>query len=209
MHWVSQPGTSRQEMVRITEQVSRERFSIEDVRNLLLDTPDGRKVPLGELADVKTVATPNQILRENGSRRIDVGANVAPGKALGDVAAEVQRRLATVDFPVGYHPQLLGEYQEAQAAQNRLLLFAGVALVGILFLLTTAFNSWRLAFLVLLTLPMALVGGVLTSTLLNLFVTPSLYLRFGGRGRPAARNQGVPGPRRPLSWRRRAVVRSG
>jgi Cu/Ag efflux pump CusA len=63
----------------------------------------------------------------------------------------------------GYHPQPLGEYQEATSAQNRLRLFAGVALLGILFLLVTAFGSWRLAFLLLLTLPMALVGGVLAA----------------------------------------------
>ena len=139
------------------------RYSIESVRNLLIDTPDGRKVPVGELAEVKMVPTPNQVLRENGSRYINVGANVAAGKALGDVAAEVERRLATVDFPPGYHPQLLGEYKEATSAQDRLRLFAGVAVIGILFLLMTAFNSWRLAFLVLLTLPMALVGGVLAA----------------------------------------------
>ncbi|MFE9691612.1 efflux RND transporter permease subunit [Micromonospora sp. NPDC005806] len=139
------------------------RYSIESVRNLLMDTADGRKIPVGELAEVKMVPTPNQILRENGSRYINVGANVAAGRALGDVAAEVQRRLATVDFPPGYHPQLLGEYQEARSAQGRLRLFAGVAVIGILFLLTTAFNSWRLSFLVLLTLPMALVGGILAA----------------------------------------------
>ncbi|MET8834906.1 efflux RND transporter permease subunit [Micromonospora sp. NPDC004540] len=139
------------------------RYSIEGVRNLLMDAADGSKVAVGELAEVKMVPTPNQILRENGSRYINVGANVAAGKALGDVAAEVERRLATVDFPPGYHPQLLGEYQEATSAQDQLRLFAGVAVIGILFLLTTAFNSWRLSFLVLLTLPMALVGGILAA----------------------------------------------
>ncbi|WP_406038909.1 efflux RND transporter permease subunit [Micromonospora sp. NBC_00898] len=139
------------------------RYSIESVRNLLMDAADGSKVPVGELAEVKMVPTPNQILRENGSRYINVGANVAAGKALGDVAAEVERRLATVGFPPGYHPQLLGEYKEATSAQDRLRLFAGVAVIGILFLLTTAFNSWRLSFLVLLTLPMALVGGILAA----------------------------------------------
>jgi CzcA family heavy metal efflux pump len=139
------------------------RNSINSVRQLQMDAPDGRRVPLGELADVKMVPTPNQILREGGSRRIDVGANVAEGAALNDVVAEVQSRLATVDFPPGYHPQLLGEYKEAQAAQDRLLLFAGIAMLGILLLLATAFNSWRLAFLVLLTLPMALVGGILAA----------------------------------------------
>ncbi|MEU8300487.1 efflux RND transporter permease subunit [Micromonospora sp. NPDC048909] len=145
--------------------VPRARYSIESVRNLLMDAADGSKVAVGELAEVKMIPTPNQILRENGSRYINVGANVAAGKALGDVAAEVQRRLATVDFAPGYHPQLLGEYKEATSAQDRLLLFAGVAVIGILFLLTTAFNSWRLAVLVLLTLPMALVGGVLAAYL--------------------------------------------
>jgi Cu/Ag efflux pump CusA len=59
------------------------------------------------------------------------------------------------------------------------------------------------------SMAVVIIGGLVTSTLLNLFVTPSLYLRFGGRGRPAAPNQGVPRPRRPLGWRRRAVVRSG
>ncbi|TWP51286.1 efflux RND transporter permease subunit [Lentzea tibetensis] len=137
------------------------RFSVESVRNLLMDAADGRKVPIGDLATVKIVSTPNQILREDGSRRIDVGANVGEGKALVEVAQEVERRLATVEFPAGYHAELLGEYKEATSAQNRLLLFAGAALLGILILLVTAFNSWRLAILVLLTLPMALVGGVL------------------------------------------------
>jgi CzcA family heavy metal efflux pump len=141
------------------------RNSVEAVRGLLMDAADGRKIPVGDLAEVKVIPTDNQVLRENGSRRIDVGANIAKGKALGDIADEVQRRLATVELPEGYHAQLIGEYKEQQAAQNRLLIFAGIALIGILLILTTAFGSWRLALLVLLTLPMALVGGVLAAYL--------------------------------------------
>jgi CzcA family heavy metal efflux pump len=141
------------------------RNSVESVRALQMDTPDGRKVSVGELADVKIVPTPNQVLRENGSRRIDVGANIAPGTPLGDVADEVQRRLATVELPSGYHAQLIGEYKEAEAAQNQLLLYAAIALLGILLILATAFDSWRLAVLVLLTLPMALTGGLLAAYL--------------------------------------------
>jgi CzcA family heavy metal efflux pump len=139
------------------------RNSPESVRNLLMDASDGRKIPIGELADVKIISTPNQILREDGSRRIDVGANVAKDKALGDVASEVQRRLGTVALPAGYHAELLGEYKEAQEAQNRLLIFAGLALAAILLILVTAFNAWALALLVLFTLPMALVGGILAA----------------------------------------------
>jgi CzcA family heavy metal efflux pump len=136
------------------------RFSVESVKQLLMDAPDGRKVPIGELASVKIVSAPNQILREDGSRRIDVGANVAQGAALVEVAQEVERRLAQAQMPPGMHAELLGEYKEATAAQNRLLLFAGIAILLILLILVTAFNSWRLAVLVLLTLPMALAGGV-------------------------------------------------
>jgi Cu/Ag efflux pump CusA len=143
--------------------VPESRFSIEKVNDLVLDAADGTKVPLSAVADTKMIPTPNQVLRENGSRRIDVAANVAKGKALGTVAAEVQRKLATVNFPAGYHSQFIGEYQEAQAAQGRLRLLALVAVLGILLLLVNAFNSWRMALLVLFTLPMALVGGVLAA----------------------------------------------
>jgi CzcA family heavy metal efflux pump len=140
------------------------RYSLESVRELLVDAPDGRKVRLDDLARITMKPTPNIVTRENGSRRLDVGANVAAGTDLGSVATRVGNRLKGVDFPRGYHAELLGEFREAQAAQRRLLLFAAAALVGILLLLTTAFGRWRLAFLVLCTLPMALVGGVLAAS---------------------------------------------
>ena len=140
------------------------RYSLESVRELLIDAPDGRKVRLGDLATIKMTPTPNIVTRENGSRRIDVGANVAAGTDLGSVASAVENRLERVVFPRGYHAEMLGEFKEAQGAQDRLLLFAAAALVAILLLLATAFGRWRLAFLVLCTLPMALVGGVLAAS---------------------------------------------
>ncbi|TDO44375.1 CzcA family heavy metal efflux pump [Kribbella sp. VKM Ac-2527] len=138
------------------------RVSPHAVRNLLLDAPDGRRVSLGELADVRIVPTPNLVLRESGTRKIDIATNVE-GSDLGTVAREIERRLAEVEFPSGYHAEILGEFQEAQAAQNRLLLFAGAAVIGMLLILQQAFGSLRLAMLVMLTLPMALVGGVLAA----------------------------------------------
>jgi CzcA family heavy metal efflux pump len=140
------------------------RNSISSVRDLLLDAPDGRRVRLGELAKVQMRPTPNVVLRENNSRRLDVAANVA-GRDLGSVAREVERRLRQVSFPRGYHAEVLGEYQERQAAQRRLLVLSSVAVAGILLLLQKAFGSWRLTLLALLTLPMALVGGVLAASL--------------------------------------------
>ncbi|MET0476734.1 MAG: efflux RND transporter permease subunit, partial [Actinomycetota bacterium] len=150
--------------------IPRTRNSINSVRDLLLDVPDGRRVRLAELARVRMGPTPNAVIRENGSRRIDVGANVA-GRDLGSVAREVERRVGQVDFPHGYHAEVLGEYLERQTAQHRLLVYAVAALAGILLLLQTAFRSWRLAWLAILTLPMALAGGILATAATGRMVT--------------------------------------
>jgi Cu/Ag efflux pump CusA len=77
------------------------------------------------------------------------------------VVGDVKRALQKVTFPLGYHAEVLGEAAERQKAENRLLLFGAAAVIGILFLLQAAFRSWRLAILLFVTLPMALVGGVL------------------------------------------------
>jgi CzcA family heavy metal efflux pump len=138
------------------------RHSLTSIRELLIDTPSGGQVRLDEVADVRVVPSPNAIKREGAARRIDVGANVR-GRDLGSVVAEVERRLEEVEFPLGYHPELLGEYAERQAAQSRLLGFAVIAALGVLLLLQAAFGSWRLATLAFLTLPSALVGGVLAA----------------------------------------------
>jgi Cu/Ag efflux pump CusA len=138
------------------------RNSLTDVRELLLDTPTGAQVRLSDVADVRVAATPNLIRREGSSRRIDVGANVQ-GRDLGAVAADVERALSTVTFPTGYHPELLGEYQERQAAQAHLEGFAIAAAIAVFLLLLAAFGTARLALLAFLTLPSALVGGVIAA----------------------------------------------
>jgi Cu/Ag efflux pump CusA len=138
------------------------RNSPDSIAALPLDLPGGGHVTLGEVADVRVAPTPNIIEREGGSRRIDINANVREDD-LGTVVGEVERRLKDVSYPEGYHAELLGEFTERQAAQRRLLLLAGVAVLAIMLLLQLSFGSWRLAMLSLLTLPMALVGGVLAA----------------------------------------------
>jgi Cu/Ag efflux pump CusA len=130
------------------------RNSLSSVQNMLIDTPTGKRVRLSEVADVAIRPAPNSIPRENGSRRMDVHANVK-GRALEAVAREVQQRLDKVEFPIGYRAVLQGEYVELKAARERILAFTGLAL-GII-------RSWRIAFLTFLTLPFALVGGVLAA----------------------------------------------
>ncbi|MGB8384370.1 MAG: efflux RND transporter permease subunit, partial [Dermatophilaceae bacterium] len=102
--------------------------------------------------------------RQGDSRRLDVGASVE-GRDLGSVVNELNDKLKGVSFERGYHAEVLGEYNERQAAQSRLLTSSIIAGVLILLLLQTSFRSWRLAILVFLTLPMALVGGVLAAWL--------------------------------------------
>jgi CzcA family heavy metal efflux pump len=135
------------------------RQSLTNIREMLIDTPLGGKVPLGELADVRIVSTPNVIQRENLYRRIEVQANTR-GRDLGSVVHDIERGIEQVEWPLEYHAELLGEYAERQAAQRNLLLAAFVAVTAIFFLLYTSFKDWRLTILAFLTLPQALMGGV-------------------------------------------------
>ena len=98
--------------------------------------------------------------RESASRRLDITCNVA-GRDLGSVAREIERGVLKLDFDSGYHPEFLGEYAARQASQRRLFALSGLSLLGILLLLHIDFRSWRLTLLVFLTIPFALVGGVI------------------------------------------------
>jgi CzcA family heavy metal efflux pump len=138
------------------------RQSVTDIENLPIDTPVDGPVALGELADVRVVESPNSVSHEGLNRRIDVEANVS-GRDLGSVIRDVEAALAAVQFDPGYHPEMLGEYAERQSAQDRLLLFAFAALIGVFLLLQASFGSTRLAVLSFLCLPSALVGGILAS----------------------------------------------
>jgi len=138
------------------------RNSLTDIRDLLIDTPGGGHVQLADVADVTLKPTPNAIEREGSTRKIDVGANVR-GRALGAVVGDVEDRLAQIEFPLGYSFDLIGELAERQAANERLQGYAIAAGIGILLLLVVAFGSWRLAAVAFLTLPMALVGGLLAA----------------------------------------------
>jgi CzcA family heavy metal efflux pump len=140
------------------------RDSLTDIRHLLLDTPGGGHVELGQVAAVQIRPTPNAIEREGDSRRIDVEASVE-GRDLGSVVADVQAAVEGVDFPLGYHAELLGEYTERQSAQGRLLFLALLAVVVVFLLLRVAVHTWRLAWLTFLDLPIALAGGVIATYL--------------------------------------------
>jgi len=135
------------------------RNSVSDIRQLLLDTPRGGHVRLGEIADVSIAPTPTVIHHEGLSNRIDIVADVR-GRDPSAVMEEVDSRLEKIEFPVEYYPTVFGEFAEREAADERMLGFALAAAVGILLLLQAAFRSWRLALGFFLAIPVALTGGV-------------------------------------------------
>jgi CzcA family heavy metal efflux pump len=130
----------------------------EALRTLPIGTPTGASVPLGDVADVAIVAAPNEVKREGASRRIDVTCNVEGD--LGRVAREIESRVRALPFEPESHPEFLGEYAARRAAQTRLALLSAGALAAVFLLLHADFGSLRLAGLVFLTLPFALVGSL-------------------------------------------------
>jgi CzcA family heavy metal efflux pump len=134
------------------------------LRELLIETPSGGHVRLADVADLAVIPTPNAIKREGASRRIDVTCNVT-GRALGEVAREIEERVGKVSFTAGYHPEILGEWAERQSAQSRLGWLALASFAGILVLLLADFQSPRLVVLIAFTLPFALIGGVMAAWL--------------------------------------------
>jgi CzcA family heavy metal efflux pump len=138
------------------------RSNVGSVRELLIDTPDGGHVRLADVAEVRIVPAPNVVEREGQSRKIDVSANVR-GRDLGSVAQDVEKALQSVEFPLEYHAELIGEFAERQAAAQSLTLAGLVAVTAIFFLLYTSFGNFRLATLTFFTLPWALVGGILAA----------------------------------------------
>jgi CzcA family heavy metal efflux pump len=139
------------------------RQNVDTVRNMLIDTPGGGHVRLEQVADVNTKPAPATIKRDAAQRYIDVEANVS-GRSLDAVAIDVEDRLADAEFPLEYHAEVLAQTTTGQEINVGRVVGFGLAVVIAIFLLfQAAFGSWRLAGLAFLTLPVALVGGVLAA----------------------------------------------
>ena len=149
------------------------RNSLTNVQELLINTPSGGHVRLKDVAAVRIVPGITVINRDAVARRMDVTANVR-GRDFAAVAADIQRGIQQIDFPLEYRAELLGEYAGRLMAQQRVLAFAIAAAIGVFLLLQAFFRSWRLATAVFVTAPMTLVGGVLAA-----FLTGGGLLSFG------------------------------
>ena len=129
------------------------------LRRLQISTPSGALVPLHAVADVGITPALSEVTREGGSRKIDVTCNVRD-RDLGSVARDIQGKLAALNLGAGYHAEVLGEYAVRQEASRRLLEMSALAMLAIFLLLLVDFGRVRLALLVFLTLPFALVGAI-------------------------------------------------
>jgi Cu/Ag efflux pump CusA len=137
------------------------RSSISSINEILIDTPSGEQVRLGDIAEVRIVSVPAVIEHDAVKRYLDVKATVK-GRDISAVATDIRGRLATMEFPLEYHAEVLTSFVGQQSASPRFYTFAGAAVLLIFLLLQAAYRSWRLAFLSFITVPSALVGGVLT-----------------------------------------------
>jgi Cu/Ag efflux pump CusA len=132
------------------------------VRDLLVDKPGGGHVRLGDVADVRIAQTPAVITRDAVSRYLDVEANVS-GRSVGDVANDIEDRLANLSLPLEYHAEVIQQTTSGEINTGRMLAFALGAAIAIFLLLQAGFGGWRLAVLAFATVPVALSGGAIAA----------------------------------------------
>ncbi len=167
-----------------------DRKDIPTLRNLLITDGHGHRVRLGDVADVALSRTPNNINRENVSRRIVVQHNVS-GRSLGEVVEDVDRALEKVraSLPPGYSIRISGQF-EAQAKAARVVVVLSCLSLGVMFLLIFMhFQSANLAFQTLLNLPMAFVGAVVFILATNQTISIATLVGLISLGGIAARNK--------------------
>lgn len=130
------------------------------IGDLMIDTGDGRQIPLNYVADIRSTQGPNSISRENVKRKIVISANVAD-RDLRSVVNDIQARIdADIKLPEGYHVEYGGQFESEQAASRTLLLTSLMSIVVIFLLLFHEFRSVKESAVILINLPLALIGGV-------------------------------------------------
>ncbi|HNX50810.1 MAG TPA: CusA/CzcA family heavy metal efflux RND transporter [Thermoanaerobaculaceae bacterium] len=146
---------------------------------LLVSTPGGQRVPLGQVAAISESEGPSQISREKGMRRVVVEVNVR-GRDLGGFVAEVQERLAVLErsLPEGTWIEYGGQFENQQRAMRQLAVVVPIVLALILVLLVSVLGSLRNALVVVLNLPFALVGGVLAAAAFGMHLSVSAAVAF-------------------------------
>lgn len=154
---VYEKGKSFDLTVRVKDDL---RDEMEKIRNLMIDTGDGQKIPLNYVAEIRSTMGPNTISRENVKRKIVISANVAD-RDLRSVVNDIQAQVdAQIKLPEGYHIEYGGQFESEQAASRTLALTSFMSIVVIFLLLYHEFRSVKESAIILINLPLALIGGV-------------------------------------------------
>jgi Cu/Ag efflux pump CusA len=194
------------------------RSDLTELGNLLIDTPSGRPVPLKDVATVRVAPEPVAVAHDDVLRDVQVVAKVSGDP--GSVVSAVRSRLAAMPMPYEYHAEVFGNATVRRADLARVLAYGAAALIGIFLLLQAAAASWRRAGLLLLSLPLSVVGGVITAplaggvwsiaALAGLFAVLALAIRsavqLGDRVRAADEAGEVAGPAAVLAAARGRMV---
>ena len=134
--------------------------SMEKLKDLFIDTADGKKVPLNQLAEIKSSMGPNTISRENVKRKIVISANIAD-RDLRGVVNDIQKKVKEeINLPEGYHIEYGGQFESEQAASRTLAITSIMSIMVIFLLLYNEFKNAKEAGVILLNLPLALIGGI-------------------------------------------------
>lgn len=138
-----------------------DKANMEQIGNLMIDA-NGQKVPLHYVAEILPLVGPNTISRENVQRKIVVSANVA-GRDLNGVVKDIQKTVGEqITLPEGYHVEYGGQFESEQAASRTLFLTSVISILLIFLLLFNEFHSMPLSSIIMLNLPLAIIGGILS-----------------------------------------------
>jgi cobalt-zinc-cadmium resistance protein CzcA len=154
------------------------RNSAQSLGEILIDTKQGYSLPLSQLADITVEEGPVQISRENAQRRMAVECNVQ-GRDIGSFVAEAQKQLKEkLVLPAGYYIEWGGQFENQKQAMRRLSMITPLVIGLIFMLLFISFKSIKLAALILITLPFALVGGIFILHLTGMYLSVPASVGF-------------------------------
>ncbi len=144
-------------LLRTTDE---ERSNIENIRNTMIDTPDGNLIPLRQIASIESTTAINSVWHENTQRRIVISCNVQD-RDLGSTVKEIQQKVATeLSLPEGYFLEYGGQFESQQSASKLILLLSIFSIAGIFLVLYSHFKSSRMVLQIMLNVPLALIGSV-------------------------------------------------
>lgn len=172
-------------LVRFNDEFRNDFYTLERTP---IELPDGARVPLSELANIREAMGPNVVKREDTRRRIVVRINTR-GRDLRSAVDEIRATIeSTVKLPEGYSVVYSGQFEAQESATQRLLIFSALAIVGVFVVLYSTFSSTNLVLQILAALPIAFVGGVVALVLTGQTLSVASMVGFISLGGIAARN---------------------